>query len=96
MANITLEFSINDNLLPIIDAMRHDMTREEIFRKALEFGLLDLMDNQVRYHREHLTHRLAGQLDEFRQGEPVLTVAAPVAPKPAAVSPINELTQRRA
>jgi hypothetical protein len=97
MANVTLELSISDNFVPIIDSLRYNMTREEIFRKALELGLLDLMENLVRYHREHLTHRLAGQLDEFRQGSVVLAVAEPqVTPKAAPITPHGEVLQRRA
>ncbi len=74
MANFSLKFSVSDSLMPVIDSIRGPVSREDFFRKALELGISDLIDNTLRMHRDYLNHAFSEQLREYRQGRALLRV----------------------
>jgi hypothetical protein len=94
MANFNLKFSISDHLLPLIDNVRDPITREEFFRKALELGIADLIENAIRMNRDYLNHTFAGQTKDYRQGRAVLRVDDPDNAS-TNTSPKAELLERR-
>jgi hypothetical protein len=89
--NFKVEFSISDDLLPLLDGVRDQMSRDDLFRKAIELGIGDLIENAFRMNRDYLNHRLAGDSKDYRQARAMLCVG-----EPEKVTPQTELTQRRA
>ena len=91
MADFSVRFSVNDSLVPLIDNIRDAVTREDFFRKALELGIGDLIENAIRMNRDYLNHALSGQTKDYRQGRAVLRVD-----DPENTNPKVELFERRA
>jgi len=90
MANFQLKFSVSDSVLPLVDAMRDGVSREDFFRKAMELGLGELIEAAVRMNRDYLTHTLTGQTKDYRLGRAVLRVDDPEGATPKAAAEVVE------
>jgi hypothetical protein len=72
MPNLRLEFFLSEKGLALIDELRDSRTREEFFRQVLELGLCELVETTTRMHRDYLTHTMAGDTKDYRQGRAAL------------------------
>lgn len=72
MPTLRIDFSINDKALALIDELRDSASRENFLIQVLELGLCELIENTARMHRDYLTHRMAGETKDYRQGRTAL------------------------
>ena len=72
MPLIELKFSVSDAALPIYDKLRDSMSREQFFRHALELGLCEILEATMRVQRDYVTHVLAGNTLDYKQGRAAL------------------------
>ena len=72
MPLIEFKFSVSDTALPILDKLRDSMSRDQFFRHALELGLCEILEATTRMHRDYVTHKLAGNTLDYKQGRAAL------------------------
>ncbi len=87
-ATIKLEFSLSPKALAIIDELRGDRSREQIFRQVIQLGLCELIERAAQMDRDYLTHEIAGETMDYKQGRRALfQVDAPKTEKSAGDRP---------
>jgi hypothetical protein len=83
MPNITHSFFISDEGLALINILRDKISIEEFFRRLIELGLTDVIEQSAQLNRDYLNHMNAGDTKDFRIGRAALfRIAAPEQDKP--------------
>ena len=86
MPNIQLApFFIDDLTLAVIDRLRDRVSREEFFRRMIEYGLCTTLEELARLRRDYAAQDTSHKTALFQKGRDLLNVEAarnPAQPAP--------------
>lgn len=77
MPNIQLEpFFVDDLALAWVDKLRDRMSREEFFRRMMQAGLCNALEELARTTRDHAALEMSQATGGFQQGRGLLVIEA--------------------
>jgi hypothetical protein len=95
MPKFTVDFHVSDHLLPLLDKVRDPISREDFFRKAIEYGINYQLESAIRMSNDFLSRRLTTDNHDYAQARAALRIDAPLPPDDSAASPKAEITTLR-